>query len=140
MQSKQAYLGYPSNSQTLSLLHIHSPHKFFKCWWLALAEQKTITKPLINSSFNSGPPEVLICQVPTIILELLRQFEWLIVIFIKILAVWSFFFFFSLGLSQFHSYIFTTAMNSLIQLGSLPELVYSLNWPVPAYLQEPSGV
>ena len=32
-------------------------HKCFKCWWLALPEQKTITKPVITSSFNSGLPK-----------------------------------------------------------------------------------
>ena len=31
-------------------------HKCFKCWWLALHRKKTITKPLMNSTFNLGLP------------------------------------------------------------------------------------
>ena len=50
-------------------------HKRFKCWWLALPEKKTITKPLINSTFNHGLPEGPSYPVLTIIKELLRQFE-----------------------------------------------------------------
>ena len=50
-------------------------HKCFKCWWLALPEKKRITKPLINSTFNNGLHEGPSYTVPTIITELLRQFE-----------------------------------------------------------------
>ena len=32
-------------------------HKYFKCWWLALPEKKTITKPVIDSTFNLCLPE-----------------------------------------------------------------------------------
>ena len=34
-------------------------HKCFKCWWLALAEQKTITKPMITFFLNHGRSEGL---------------------------------------------------------------------------------
>ena len=47
-------------------------HQCFKCWWLALAEQKTITKPLITSSFNPVLPEDLGYLVPAILYELLK--------------------------------------------------------------------
>ena len=42
-------------------------HVCFQCWWLALAEQKTISKTRITSSFNPGLPEGHINLVPTII-------------------------------------------------------------------------
>ena len=42
-------------------------HKCFKCWWLALPKKNTITKPLINSSFNPGLTEGPSYPVPTII-------------------------------------------------------------------------
>ena len=47
-------------------------HKCFKCWWLALPEKKTITKPLRNKTFNHGLPEGPSHPVLTIIIELLR--------------------------------------------------------------------
>ena len=50
-------------------------HKCFNCWLLALPEKKTITKPLINSTFNHGLPEGPSYPVLAIIKELLRQFE-----------------------------------------------------------------
>ena len=53
--------------------------KLKSCWWLAVPGKKTITKPLINSSFNSGLPKGPSYPVPTIIKELLRQFESLMV-------------------------------------------------------------
>ena len=56
-------------------LFICIEHKCFKCWWLALPEKKTITKPLINSTFNHGLHEGSSYTVLTIIKELLRQFE-----------------------------------------------------------------
>ena len=56
-------------------LHCHTAHKCFKCWWLALPEKKTITKPLINRTFNHGLPEGPNFPMLTIIKELLKQFE-----------------------------------------------------------------
>ena len=40
-----------------------------------LPEKKTITKPLLNRTFNHGLPEGPIYPVLTIIKELLRPFE-----------------------------------------------------------------
>ena len=42
-------------------------HKCFKCWWLAIRKKKTITKPLIESSFYPGLTEGPSYPVPTII-------------------------------------------------------------------------
>ena len=52
-----------------------STHKCFKCWWLALPEKRTLTKPLINSTFNHSLPEGPSYPVLIIIKELLRQFK-----------------------------------------------------------------
>ena len=59
----------------MACIHGYHIHKCFKCWWLALPEKKTFTKPLMNSTFNHGLPEGPSYPVPTIIKELLRQFE-----------------------------------------------------------------
>ena len=61
------WLGTQFTQPTIKLHCVYCSHKCLKCWWLALAEQKTITKPLLNSSFNPGPPEGPIYPVPTII-------------------------------------------------------------------------
>ena len=56
------------------LLMLVNKHKCFKCLLLAVAEQKTITKPLITIYLGPGLPEGPGYLMPTIILELLRVF------------------------------------------------------------------
>ena len=71
-QSTDGGLKLSLNMGTQLLKNIH---KCFKCWWLALPEIKTITKPLINSVFKHDLSEGPSYPVLTIIKEMLRHFE-----------------------------------------------------------------
>ena len=68
---KLLFVKYPRDVATQTDTY----HKCFKCWWLALPEEKRITKPLINSTFNHGLHEGPSYTVLTIIKEFLRQYE-----------------------------------------------------------------
>ena len=64
---------------TIAAQNLHGTPCFYhhqeNQWWLDLAEQKTITKPLITSSFNPGLPEYLGYLVSTILKYFVSLFK-----------------------------------------------------------------
>ena len=107
-------------------------HKYFMRWWLVLAAQKIIIKP--EGSLNSGLPEGLGDLEPTIISELLRQFDSLSGLVLNFIIYFHFgvlkIFFYSCLVHSHFIYIFLILQLTAYYIYTLSPNCYLLQKPL----------